>query len=372
MIQIIRRKQISFSYLMLLRIASIAAVIVFGFVNTGIAQDVKLNDLKSIRALDPVDAPGAEVDFEATVTHVDGMQEFFFAQDGQEAIFVHRPNFVNIALFQRVRVRGRLAKGDLLPIVSDPMVTVLGAGEQPDAEKVDIIGTEHDCRFLKFEFQILQTSHGATKTMLYAKSESYKDVCIEVLHSDGVALNDVFKMVGNRVQFSGVLGLEIEGGAYADPGYAENSIAGYKIFCESPDALEIVSSENESVDSQPPQVVGLSFLVKDSFPKGRFLTSAQICLIDDSEQPGFVVSDGSTSKRFNLHSTSQLKPGMVVRIGGKKTTKTNGQPEFEVDYLRHLTVAEFPRLELSSIKQAIETFTPDRRIAIEGLSLIHI
>ena len=364
----------SHSRLLALGLAIISMAIVLGCPNVGVAEDNTYDtfrSLRSIRALNPSDTPGVAVDFEATVTFVDGMREFLFVQNGQDAIFVFRPDFANtnVRPNQRVRVRGRLAKGDLLPIVADPLVTVIGDGNPPTPEDVAVIGLEHDCRYLNFEFEILQTSVGATETFLYAKTESNKDVCIAVQHPDGTVLPNVSRIAGNRVQCAGVLGLEIEGGAFREPGYIGNTIAGYKILCSSPDALKIIAQDNKLADSKPAQTVALSFLTQDDFPDSRFLTFGQICLVDHSEPKGFVISDGSVFKRLKLQSTNSLEPGMVVRVGGKKSTAPNGQSQFEVDYLRHLTLSEFPSLELSSVKSAVETFAPDRRIAIEGTPL---
>ena len=134
-------------------ITSISIAMVVGCPNTGFAQNVECTDLSSIRNLNPGDAAGVRVDFEATVTYVDEMREFLFAQEGQDAIFVYRPDVAKVATNQRVRIRGRLAKGDLLPIVLDPVVTVIGDSKQPTPEMVSVIGIEHDCRFLKFEFE---------------------------------------------------------------------------------------------------------------------------------------------------------------------------------------------------------------------------
>ena len=351
-------------------IVFIAMAVVLGCPNDGVAQDHTYRSLKSIRALNPNDVPAAAVDFEATVTYVDAMREFIFVQDGQDAIFVHRPDFADLTPSQVVRVRGRLAKGDLLPIVADPVVTLIGDGNPPTSTKVDEIGTEHDCRYLDFEFKILQTRVGATATSLYAKTESNKNVCIEVQHrDDGTPLPNVSTIAGSRVQFSGVLGLEIDGGAFREPGQIGNAIKGYRIFCGSPENLKIVSKDNKGADSKPAQTVALSFLEQDSFSEGRFLTFGQICLIDYSEPKGFVISDGSTFKRFELQSTSGLEPGMVVRVGGRKIIESNAQSQFEVDYLRHLTLSEFPSLEPTSVHSAVKTFAPDRRIAVEGMPL---
>ena len=348
--------------------------IVLGCPNVGVAGDNTYDtyrSLRSIRALNPSDAPGVAVDFEATVTFVDGMREFLFVQNGQDAIFVFRPDFANtnVRPNQQVRVRGRLAKGDLLPIVADPLVTVIGDGNPPTPEDVAVIGLEHDCRYLNFEFEILQTSVGATETFLYAKTESNKDVCIAIQHSDGTLLPNVSNIAGNRVKCAGVLGLKIEGGAFREPGYIGNTIAGYKILCSSPDALKIIAQDNKLADSKPAQTVALSFLAQDDFPEGRFLTFGQICLVDHAEPKGFVISDGSVFKRFKLHSTNGLEAGMVVRVGGKKSTAPNGQSQFDVEYLRQLTLSEFPSLEVTSVQSAVDAFAPDRRIAVEGTPL---
>jgi len=153
-----------------------------------------------------------------------------------------------------------------LPIVADPVVTVIRDGNRPTPEDVDVIGTEHDCRFLNFEFEILQITAGTIGTFLYAETESNKEVCIEVRHPYGTALPDVSSIAGSRVQCAGVLGLKIQGGAFVKPGQTGNVIQGYKVYCNSPDDLKIVSKGNQQSDSAPAQNVGLSFLARQ-FPR---------------------------------------------------------------------------------------------------------
>ncbi len=349
-------------------IALTATAMILCCANAVAAQEKVIEDLRSIRALSPSEALGKLVDFQATVTYIDGMREFLFVQEGRDAIFVHRPNAVNVTHNQRVRIRGTLAKGDLLPIVADATVTPIGAGTPANAEPVSVIGIEHDCRYLSFEFDILQTNVSATNTLLYAKSALGKQVFIEIQHSDGISLPNVFQIAGSRVRCSGVLGLQIAGDAFKEPGDSDNRITGYKIFCSSNDAIKIVSKDNGSASSQS-EVIGLSFIEADNFPEGRFLTFAQICLIDQKVPKGLVVSDGPSFKRFELHSTEGLKTGMLIRVGGMKFRDPDGKDHCKVDYLRHLAQSEFPKIEPISVEQAVNTFEPDRRIAVEGKPL---
>ena len=350
--------------IVILGIAWVAVTLAPAWANVVAGQEVKYTDLRSIRALTPSDPLGALVDFEATVTFVDGMREFLFVQEGQDAIFVYRPDVSSVKPGQRVQVRGRLTKGDLLPIVSDSVVTVTGTGNLVEPKSNTGIGIEDDCKYLTFEFDILQAVVSAEETLLYAKTEAKKDVCILVRHRAGIEFPNVSGIAGHRIQCRGVLGLLVSGGAFLEPGKNQHRIDGYKVFCNSPADLKIVG-ENNSTDSGSAPMVGLSFLERDDFPEGRFLTFAQICLIDYVESE-FVVFDGSTAIRLKLPSTGNLKPGMIMRIGGIKRQDQAGQPQFEVDYMRHLNLGEFPQPEPITIDHAVKTFTPDRRIAVEG------
>ena len=333
------------------------------------AQATPYHDLKSIRALDPVEALGVPLDFEATVTYVSDMCEFIFVQDQKEAIFVHRPNNGNLEAGQRVRVRGRLAKGDLLPIVADAKVTVVGNGSLPIPEKITNIGIEHDCRYLEFEFEILQTSIGMTETLLFAKTETGEDVCIQVQHPDGVALRNAAKFPGHRVKCTGTLGLQINSsGAFVKPGMADNRIAGFKVLCNSTNDVKTVE-EDPFADFVLARSIGLAGLKQDDFPDVRFRTFGQICLVDDSQPPGLVVSDGSTSMRFQPQATHHLQPGMLLRIIGTKSTDPFGQPQFDVFSLVRIGMADFPQLKPTTIESAVASFYPDQRIAVEGTPL---
>lgn len=329
------------------------------------AEEAQFTDLRDIRGADPVESLGASVDFEGTITFVSEMQDFVFVQAGQDAIFVHKPNVADLKAGQRVRVEGRLTKGDLLPIISRPNITLIGSGFMPVAEKIKQIGIEHDCRYLKFEFEILQGRAGASETLLHAKTQANTNVCIVVRHLEGGAPN-LSSIAGTRVQVSGVLGLQIDGGAFREPG-DDHKITGYRILCNSPNDVVILDGVAESREST--KVASLSLIDKDSFPAGRFLTFGQICVVDYSQPQTFVVSNGSTFKRFQLQSAYSLNPGMVMRIGGTKVVDSSGQTRFEVDYLLDLTQAEFPKPKHFTVKNAIEEFKPDQRISIEGKPL---
>ena len=326
-------------------------------------EDVRYSDLRTIRTVDPNNVPEVSVEFEATVTYVDPMLEFLFVQEGQDAIFVFRPEVSAVSPGQRVSVRGRLAKGDLLPIVSNPVVTVIGTGAIPTPINVTQIGEEHDCQYAAIEYEILQTIVGVEYTMLYARTKDDKDVYIQVQHRDGVAFPNASEIAGHRVRCTGALGLQILGGAFLKPGEDTNRIVGHKVYCNTPDDLEIVD-KNKLSDSAP--VAGLSFLIDEDFPDGRFLTFANICMIDYDESPEFVACDGLATVRFKLSQTDDLRPGMVVRIGGIKSTDSSGRQQFKADHLRYLNHSIFSLPEAQSIQQAVATFKEDERITVEG------
>lgn len=353
----------------MLTLFTVILAIVLGNAQVGNAKPADYNDLRTLRAEALNEDFGASVDFEATVTYVDDAREYIFVQKQNDAIFVHRPDVGFVQAGHQVRVVGRLSKGDLLPIVSEPVVTVIGEGELPTAKNVTEIELEHDCRYLTFEFEVLQTRVGVTNTVLYSKTEAGKDFRIQIQHTDGIVFPNVSQLAGSRAQCTGVLGLQIAGGAFKEPGKLKNEIVGYKLLCNSFDDLQIIDHKERAAASSATQMVGLSFLEKRSFPDDRFLTFAQICLVEDSQPPSIVVCDGGTALRLNLQTKGNLQPGMLMRIGGQKRTNQFGQPEFDVDYLRHLGVAELSQPDPVSIEQAIAKFKTNQRIAVEGKPL---
>lgn len=338
-----------------------------GGAKTAHAQQADYTDLRSLRAQALNNDFGASVDFQATVTYVNDAREFIFVQKDDDAIFVFRPDVDYILPGHQVRVVGRLAKGDLLPIVSNPAVTVLGKGQLPTPKKISEIKLEHDCQYSTLEFDILQTFVGVSSTLLYSKSDSGKEVIIQIQHPDGLVFPDVRELAGSRVQCTGVLGLQIAGGAFRTPGKQENEIVGYKILCNSFDNLKVIRKQES--DSTLTQQVGLSTLKKNRCPDGRFSTFAQICLIEDTQPPTILACNGDISLRLNLQAKCDLHPGMLMRLGGLKQTNDFGKPQFEVDYLRHLGMAELSQPNPVSIKQAIKTFEIDRRISVEAKPL---
>ncbi|MDB4766294.1 ATP-binding protein [bacterium] len=333
------------------------------------AEEVnKLKDLQSIRALAPSDAAGKLVDFEATITYVNEMREFIFVQDGQEAIFVYRPEAGELKAGQRVRIEGVLAKGDLLPIVSNPVVSVLVNGKLPQPEKIAKIDVEHDCRYLEFEFDILQTSVRLRDTLLYAKTDSGMDVIIQVLRPDATHLKGISRLAGHRVKCTGVLGLQIAGGAFVEPGMTENKIVGYKIFCNSPDAIKFSNPKKMSALA-PAKRVPLLSLKKGDLEDGRFQTFAQVCMVEKTEPRSMIVCDESTFMKLNLQSVHNLQPGRLLGIRGTKSTDEFGKPHFHITNLFNLALAEFSQPASMSVERAVETFTLNKRITVEGTPL---
>ena len=335
------------------------------------AQEAKFTDLQTFRAADPVESIGASVDFEAVTTYIAEHREFLFVQSGQNAIFVHKPCVSkdhSIEVGQRVRVRGQIAKGDLLPIISRSQVDFLGEGKLPVAETVANIGVEHDCRYLEFELNVAYCRVGFAKSFLYGTTDSKKDVYVEVMHASGYDPNPLTFAAGSRVRIPGVLGLKIDGPTFRKPGDSANQIAGYRIFCNSPD--EIVTLNQGKLNQRDRRMatvcLGLGQTIDDDFQAGRFLTSGQICLVQDTQPPTLIASDGSTFVRFSLQTVDQLQPGMVMRIGGTKIQDRYGQTQYRIDYLRDLAMAELPKTETISVKQAVETLTLDQRISVEG------
>ncbi len=349
-----------------LGLVAVVLGLVLGNAKVGDAQQAEYTNLRSLRADTFNDNFGASVDFEATVTYVNEGREFIFVQKDNDAIFVYQPEVGHIRPGHQVRVEGRLSKGDLLPIISEPIVTVIGEGAPPTAEKIAEIGLEHDCRYVTLEIDVLQTRAGISDTMLYAKIDSDTDFRVLIQHSDGIAFPKASELAGSRVQCTGVLGIQIAGGAFREPGKLKNKIVGYKLHCNSSNDLKIIDSKNKLADPIPPQMVGLSFLEKGNFPDGRFLTFAQICSVEDSQPPSVVVCDSGSCLRMSLQTKSDLHPGILVRIGGEKITDQFGQPQFEIDYFRDLGVTELTQPDPVSLEQAIKTFKPNQRIAIVG------
>ena len=330
-------------------------------------QEIAITGLPAIRAIHRDHVSHQLVEFEGIVTHVDPLRSFLFVQEGAHAIFVFRPNAVQITPGSRVRIRGRLAKGDLNPIVAEPNLTVIGDSGLPDPRIISELDETADCQYITTELEIIQTLTSVDSTTLFAKTANGIDTYIQVQQADGVALPKLSQLAGSRVRCTGTLGLQLENGAFPTPGHKGNRIIGCRLFCGSPTDIEII--ENRVIDSDCAEAVSLSVLQNENFPNGRFLTFAQVSMIDYSDSPELVVSDGSSTMRAKIRFPWTVAPGMTMRMGGIKSLDKDGQPQFEVNYLRHLDQAAFPPTTSISIKRAIKTHTPDKRINVEGKPL---
>src|SRR6202453_4336950 len=126
-----------------------AIATVFGGIATALAaQPSALTTLRAIHALNNEDAKLARpVVFEATVSYSRGYENLLFVQDGGDAIFVRAPSGTQLAVGDRILIRGKM-QASFRPLVIGQSVSLLHHGTSPRAIPAgfdELIRAQHDC-----------------------------------------------------------------------------------------------------------------------------------------------------------------------------------------------------------------------------------
>jgi hypothetical protein len=122
---------------------------VLGWAATALAaQPSALTTLRTIHTLNNADVKLAQpVAFEATVVYSRGYENLLFVQDGDDAIFVRAPPGTQLAIGDRILIRGKM-QASFRPLVIGQSVSLLRHGASPRATPAtfdELIRAQHDC-----------------------------------------------------------------------------------------------------------------------------------------------------------------------------------------------------------------------------------
>ncbi len=340
-------------------------LIVFAAMQGALAAQQPLRTLAEIRRVTDSQVAGQLVDFEATVTYTDSLWNFFFAQDGDNAIFVHGVVALDIHKGEAVRIEGALTRGDLLPFVSAANVETLGRRKTIEPLPIDLseirIG-DHDCRYAEVTCDVRQAVVNSEDTLLYCQSGD-KPLFVKVKHAIN-GFPSVQNIVGRQVRCRGCMGAQLSDPAYVKPGESKGRFLAVKLFCESPESVELLGKPSPA-DSI--RVCNMSNLASEDWPTGKFQTHGQVSLVDHGqENPQIVVFDGGHAIRFHVQSYWDLRPGMVLRLKGEKVINADGDAEYDVNLMQQLNLSSLSQPAVVTIPQALSQSVVDQRIAVEG------
>lgn len=358
---------------LILRFVTIATAIVTSANLAAQELPEPLSSLREVTAVAREDVNDQAVDVTATITYWDPLWNMMFIQDGEQAIFVSGHGKGPVAVGSLARIKGKLSKGELTPIVVANEVTELGASQLPVPTTVDLATLkfgEFDCRYVSAECEILQAVTSSKETILYGRAESANAgfVKIKVRHADDL-FHEVAEITGRRIRITGALGLHFQAEDYFSKEVGDREIEGFFLFCSSPRHLEVLAADADATDAPPTKVLNLTQLENEDSAEIRFQAFGQVSLIiydDRHDLPMLVAFDNDHAMRFHVHSVFDLHPGMVFELCGTKKRKADGTFRCQVDCLRQINLGILPKAPLIPFAESIEEFQPNRRIRVEG------
>ena len=310
---------------------------------------------------------GEAVEFTATVTYRDPIDNFFFLQSAGHAIFVMGRSATAVNVGDFVHVEGVLQQGDLDAFVAQANVTVVEKGGMPKAVPVDLSELRYgdfDGMLVTIECEVRQVLDALGDTRLTCRVEGVDSPVTAKVRRRWRSPESFAEFAGSRVKVTGCLGIyftpETENGQIG-----QREIQGYQLYCDGPGAIE---SAEAAVDKELPVMVDLKSLSSEDFGDGAFATHGQLSLVEYRDGGAeLIVFDDSGAVRVQVESGYDLHPGMVLQMAGVKARQQDGSYVYKVNWLRQLYLGKLTAAPRISIRESIEKITPYVRISVEGM-----
>ncbi len=209
------------------------------------AEPSPITSIHAIHILSKAQArAGLPVAFEATVTYYNASDVDLFVQDGNEAIYVETKAYGNLALGDRVVVRGK-TRDSFTPDVVSESITVLHHGNPPKPVAADfeqLIRAQRDCMFVSVRASLRSADIVNFGTMhgIYLK-----------LMMDGGPI-DATVVETDASKFKGLLDAEIEvTGVVSGKFDSKMQLIGILLEVPSIDNVKILKPAETNPDSLP-------------------------------------------------------------------------------------------------------------------------
>ncbi len=204
-----------------------------------------MTSIESVRALPNELARQAyPVDIRAVLTNIHHQRDCFFIQLGSEGIYVDASDqaLQSLRPGQLVRLRGVTWPGGFAPVIMHPWIEVLGAGELPRAQRVDpdvAPSGAYDSEWVEIEGLVrpIQETDGG---YLFNLITAVGPVGAIMVNAKNEA--EWQSLVDARVRVHGV---------FATSFTSDRVLTGYRIFIDSPDAMEIIRPAPSRAASMP-------------------------------------------------------------------------------------------------------------------------
>lgn len=332
------------------------------------------------------------VDFEAQVTFVHPVWSFVFFEDDSGAIFgygrsrskirtadvVQEDGEIPARLASKleaaasardleagdvVRVQGLLQKGDLEPVVNLEHITLLGKKTVRTPRHVDIGAAEFgefDAHYVQLECEVKQIVLAGHHAQLVCE-EGENRVYVSVSQW-GLSIDDVEHLLHRRIRCHGSLGVQLGTQAFTKPGSSSPKIQGFRVFVRSLDAVETLDDADDLPSAVTSKIGQLA-----SMPGNRFVSHGQVSFVHPGSADSHVVAfDERGAARISMKSTTEIYPGAVFRIIGRKEKLADGRVKLHGEIFQNLGQYILEPPAPQSVSDFAQNFSPNARVRVEG------
>jgi PAS domain S-box-containing protein len=267
-----------------------------------------LTSMTQVRKLTNAQAQFAyPVDLEAVLTVVNPQRDCFFAQVGQEGVYIdssHQP-MRGLRSGDRIRLRGVTWAGGFSPVIIHPRVEVLGPGTLPEAAPIDASAAPtgvYDSRWVQIEGLVRPFAHTSSGYLFTLQTQL--GPVSALLVSPGTP-EQMEKLVDARVRVTGV---------FATSFTKDRVLTGYRMFVASPDAMQIlVPAVRESASAGPRKIKDLLRFSSDRPNTRKARVQGMVVLTTPMR---VYVEDETGSVEIVVPHTLNVQPGDVVEAVG--------------------------------------------------------
>jgi diguanylate cyclase (GGDEF)-like protein len=268
-----------------------------------------LTNLPAIHALSNAEAADSiPVAFEATVTYYKKGDNNLFVQDGETAIYVDTRDDLNLAIGDRVLVRG-ITHASFRPEIANGSVTVLRHGEPPAPVRADfrhMIHADLDCRRVKLRATVRAANNQIAVPFHFVTLQLSMDggtLDAEIFNEDG---GDLSPLLDAEIEATGVVAGKFDN---------KDQMVGVLLQIQSMADLKRIQPPQvapESIPVTPMDEILQGMNVRDLSRRMRVQGSITYY------QPGqaIVLQDGGRSLWIKTHMEAPLEIGRVVNASG--------------------------------------------------------
>ncbi len=276
----------------------------------------EITQLSAIRALTPEEASRAyPVRVTAILTAVHAHRESYFLQMGNDGVYVDATNqdLSELRAGQRVLVTGLTGPGGFAPVITHPLLKVLGPAAMPKPQELDpelAPSGIYDSTWTELE-GLVRPIRSTFGYLTFNLNSPLGTVRTHVLHAN-LDPAELSHLVDARVRVRGVFNT-----AFTNEGV----LTGYRLFVDSEEDIEVVRPAPLDLSTSEPQAV--KSLLRFSGGSARARRAHVRGVVTFTDWSSLYIEDDTGSVHVQA-ATFDARPGEIVDAIGYPTPSEHG------------------------------------------------